>query len=313
MRRPIETNRVRKNYCDQCVLQDVSLSVMKGDIYGLLGPNGAGKSTIINLLAGFISPSGGSVDLFGHSHQEAFPSVLKKMGIVPDQFSVHEGRTGGDHIRLVRDLKSTNDSPRAILERVGLKSAISQPAGEYSRGMKQRLALAMALVGDPELLLLDEPFSGLDPEGVRMIRDEIYRENSAGTTILFSSHILDQADLVCDRVGILHEGEVIAEGPFDELRRSASVESTYRISMDGPLTDAKRILRDVDGVEYTTVRKDSLLIHTSKELAEQVIVDRLNNNGIQMLELHRESLSVEALYVSFLDRNRQGGKNTNET
>jgi ABC-2 type transport system ATP-binding protein len=147
--------------------------------------------------------------------------VGDRVGALPDRFGLYEDRTARQHVAFVAAAKRADDDPAALLERVGLDDAVDDEAGSFSAGMAQRLALAMALVGAPDLLVLDEPFGGLDPHGVRRVREIVATERDRGATVLFSSHVLGQVDLVCDRVGVLHEGALVAEGTPAELRARA--------------------------------------------------------------------------------------------
>ncbi|MEY7851250.1 ABC transporter ATP-binding protein [Natrarchaeobius sp. A-rgal3] len=232
------------------------MTVESGEVYGFLGPNGAGKSTTINLLMDYIRPTEGSIRVLGLDPRTDVVDVHQRVGILPDGFSVYENRTARDHLRLVIDTKGADDHPEQLLERVGLAEAIDDDAGGYSRGMRQRLALAMALVGEPDLLILDEPFSGLDPHGVRTVREIAHEENERGATVFFSSHVLGQVELVCDRMGILHEGELVAEGTLEELRAEAPVTTELELVVDGDPERARRAASGVSGVVDASVAMD---------------------------------------------------------
>ncbi|WP_200840380.1 ABC transporter ATP-binding protein [Natrialba sp. INN-245] len=245
-----------KRYGSEAAVEDLSLTVESGEIYGFLGPNGAGKSTTINLLMDYVRPTEGSIRVLGLDPRADVVDVHQRVGILSDGFSVYENRTARDHLRLVIDTKGADDHPGELLERVGLADAIDDDAGSYSRGMRQRLALAMALVGDPDLLILDEPFSGLDPHGVRTVREIAHAENERGATVFFSSHVLGQVELVCDRMGILHEGELVAEGTLEELRAEAPVTTELELVVDGDVERARRAASGVSGVVDASVSMD---------------------------------------------------------
>lgn len=218
---PIETTELTKRYGSMLAVDGLDLTVREGEIYGFLGANGAGKSTTIGILLDYLRPSSGTAQVFGVDPHEDVVTVHDRLGVLPDRFGVYDGSSGRRHVALVADTKDTADDPDNLLSRVGLSDVAGEPAGEYSQGMQQRLALAMALVGRPDLLVLDEPFNGLDPHGVRRVREIIHEENDRGATVFFSSHVLGQVELVCDRVGILYEGRLIAEGTLEELRERA--------------------------------------------------------------------------------------------
>jgi len=220
----IETSDLTKRYGDHVAVDSLDLTVHSGEIYGFLGPNGAGKSTTIGLLMDYRRPTSGSIRVLGRDPRADVVEVHDRIGILPDRLSLYDDLTGRQHLEFVIDTKRADDDPRDCLDAVGLADARDQNAGTYSQGMGQRLALAMALVGDPELLVLDEPFTGLDPHGVRRVREIVHEEHERGTTVFFSSHVLGQVEVVCDRVGILHRGCLVAEGPFDDLREDAGLD-----------------------------------------------------------------------------------------
>jgi ABC-2 type transport system ATP-binding protein len=168
--------------------------------------------------------------------------IHQRLGVLPDRYGLYGDLTARRHIQFVGDVKDTETDPQTLLARVGLEDAATQQVDGFSQGMAQRLALAMALVGDPELLVLDEPFTGLDPHGVRRVREIVHEENDRGATVFFSSHVLGQVDLVCDRIGILADGRLVAEGSIAELREttdadpSATVEDVFLAATDGSVS-----------------------------------------------------------------------------
>jgi ABC-2 type transport system ATP-binding protein len=236
----IETDGVTKRYGDVRAVDGLGLTVERGETYGFLGPNGAGKSTTIGLVLDYLRPTSGAVRVFGRDPQHDAVEVRDRIGVLPDRFGLYEDRSARQHVAFVAETKRANDDPETLLERVGLGDAIDDDAGDFSSGMEQRLALAMALVGEPDLLVLDEPFSGLDPHGVRRVRDIVHEENERGATVFFSSHVLGQVELVCDRIGVLHDGRLVAEGTLDELRDGARLPDDATIEdVFVELTDAR--------------------------------------------------------------------------
>ncbi len=201
-------------------VRGVSFEVRPGEIFGVLGPNGAGKTTTIKMLLGLIFPTKGTLSLFGQSKPE--PEVMKRLGYLPENPYVYQYLKPLEFLDLCGRLCGMSATDRkkksdAILERVGLTHAVDRPIGRFSKGMTQRIGLAQALLHDPELLILDEPMSGLDPIGRKQVRDLIVEERKAGKTVLFTSHILSDVELLCDRVAIFHRGKVTAYGALSEL------------------------------------------------------------------------------------------------
>ena len=219
----IETDSLTKRYGSTVAVDALDLTVTHDEIYGFLGPNGAGKSTTIGMFMDYIRPTEGQLRILGGDPQADVVAVHDRVGILPDRYRLYDSHTARQHLELVIDTKQATDGPAELLSRVGLSEAIDQDVATFSQGMTQRLALAMALVGEPDLLVLDEPFTGLDPHGVRTVREIVHEENDRGAAVFFSSHVLGQVELVCDRVGILHRGRLVAQGTVDELRTRADV------------------------------------------------------------------------------------------
>ena len=201
-------------------VRGVSFEVKKGEIFGVLGPNGAGKTTTIKMLLGLIFPTKGELSIFGSSKPS--PDVMRRIGYLPENPYVYQYLKPHEFLDLCARLCGIPASERKkkadeILERVGLTHAIDRPIGRFSKGMTQRIGLAQALLHDPEVLILDEPMSGLDPIGRKQVRDLIVEEGKRGKTILFTSHILSDVEMLCDRVTIIHRGQVTAYGALTDL------------------------------------------------------------------------------------------------
>lgn len=216
-------------------VKDISFQVDRGDIFGFLGPNGAGKTTTIKMLTGLISPSSGQAELFG----DAVPSrrALGRIGFLPENPYVYPYLTPAEFVVLCGRLsglgvRAARDRTRQVLDQVGIAYAADRPVRRLSKGMLQRTGLAAALVADPELLILDEPMSGLDPIGRKEVRDLIVEERRRGRTIFFSTHILNDVESLCDRVAILRKGEVVVSGRIAELLRRDARRSEITLAGD---------------------------------------------------------------------------------
>lgn len=248
----IELEGLNKQFGDVVAVNDLDLTVEEGEIFGFLGPNGAGKSTTIDILLDFIRPTSGRVTVLGHDAQREGQAVRRKTGVLPDSYHVYDRLTGRRHVEFALEMKDVDEDPIALLERVDIAEAADRKAGGYSKGMRQRLVLAMALVGDPELLILDEPSTGLDPNGAREMREIIRQENDRGTTVFFSSHVMEQVEAVCDRVAILDRGELVAVDSIDKLREaneSSEVLYVDLVHLDETVVDQ---VASLDGVSAAT-------------------------------------------------------------
>ncbi|MHB9287744.1 ABC transporter ATP-binding protein [Halobacteriales archaeon Cl-PHB] len=296
----IETADLVKQYGDVRALDGVDLTVEEGEIFGFLGPNGAGKSTTIDILLDFVRPTAGSASVLGMDAQAESTAIRQRTGVLPEGTHLYDRLTGRQHLDFVVESKGVDDDPQAILERVGIADAGDRKAGGYSTGMKQRLLLGMALVGDPDILILDEPSSGLDPAGVREIREIVREEASDGSTVFFSSHILSQVEAVCDRVGILRKGKVVAVDSVEGLREAADTDATLRVTVDGALDGVLDDVRAIDGV--STVRQDGsdVVVQVDDGKKTQVL-HVLEDAGVEVLDFETEETSLEELFLSYTE------------
>ena len=201
------------------ILNNVNINVPKGAIYGFLGPNGAGKSTTMQLLTGILVSDEKNIAVFGKEIQSQMPEMFYRMGALVESPSLYLHLSAIDNLRCITTLKNIDETKiPEVLELVGLRENGHQKVKKFSLGMKQRLAIGMTLLGDPELLLLDEPVNGLDPTGMTEVRELLVKLNKEkGITIFISSHLLDEIQKMCSHIGIIHKGEIKFEGTIDEL------------------------------------------------------------------------------------------------
>ena len=296
----IELDGVEKSFGDVRALRGLDLDVQDGEIFGFLGPNGAGKSTTINVLLDFIRPDAGSVRVLGRDARDDSVAVRERTGVLPEGFDVYDRLTAREHVQFAIDSKGADDDPYPLLERVGLAEDAGRKAGGFSTGMRQRLALAMALVGDPELLVLDEPSSGLDPNGARELREIVEREAADGTTVFFSSHILGQVEAVCDRVGIIRGGELVAVDTIEGLRENVGGGSTLVVEVDSVPEDAAHRLKSLDGVSEVTVDGTTLRI-TCEDDVKMDAVSELETLGADVSDFSTEEAPLEDLFAAYTE------------
>jgi len=300
----IETSGLGKEYGgDILALEGIDLRIEEGEIFGFLGPNGAGKSTTINILLDFVRPTEGSATVLGMDAQEQSQEIRRRTGVLPEGYQVYSRLTGRQHVEFVIDSKNVDADPSALLERVGIPEAADRKAGGYSKGMKQRLTLAMALVGEPELLILDEPSTGLDPAGAREIREIVREERDRGATVFFSSHILEQVEAVCDRVGILRAGELVAVDSIDGLREAAGDGATLRVELADVTDDAIAVVEGVDGV--TDVRRqDGGLVVSVGNGSKTRVLSALEDAGHEVMDFRTEETSLEEIFMNYTEGDR---------
>jgi len=296
----IELDGVTKRFGDVTAVSDLDLTVPEGEVFGFLGPNGAGKSTTINLLLDFVRPTAGNVQVLGFDAGEESVAVRRRTGVLPEGYDVYHRLTGRKHVEFAMRSKEVDGDPDAMLERVGIADAADRKAGGYSKGMRQRLVLGMALVGDPDLLILDEPSSGLDPGGAREMRDIVREEADRGATVFFSSHVLSQVEAVCDRVGIMREGELVAEDSIEGLRDAVEGGETLVITVDAASEEDLDAVRALDGVSNATTDGGTVTVTCDAD-AKTAVIGALEESGVAVKDFQTEETSLEDLFLAYTE------------
>jgi len=289
----LKIENLQKKFAGKMALKGVSFEVKRGEIHGLLGHNGAGKSTTLGIVLAMISADGGEVFIDGISVQREQAKALRKVGAIFESPAFYDYMSGWENLRVLVGLSGKFDRRQAeeIVERVGLSDRIHSKVGAYSHGMRQRLALAQALLPEPEILLLDEPTDGLDPEGIKWFRVFILNlRKERGMTVLFNSHLLSEVELMCDRVSIIREGELVFEGEVNELR-----DDRLGINICAEPRDVLHsVVSDFDGEWMTESR---CLFPPEHQVAD--IVERLVHAGARVEEVTPVRRSLEDVYLDF--------------
>ncbi|EMA37861.1 ATP-binding cassette domain-containing protein [Halobiforma nitratireducens] len=297
----IEVDGLTKWFGGTLALSELSFEVRDGEVFGFLGPNGAGKSTTINVLLDFVRPTAGSAAVLGFDAQEHSREIRARTGVLPEGYRVYERLTGRKHLEFAIESKGVDDDPQALLERVGIADAADRKAGGYSKGMAQRLMLAMALVGDPDLLILDEPSTGLDPNGAREMREIVRAENERGATVFFSSHSMEQVEAVCDRVGILRAGEMVAVDSVEGLRDSLEDGTTLRVTVDRIDDDALAAVRALEAVSSVKIggsdAEPTLVVGVDG--SKTAVLGALEDHGIEVRDFSTQEASLEDVFQSY--------------
>jgi len=253
----LQTQKITKRFGDLVAVKDLSITVNQGDIYGFIGPNGAGKTTSIRMMLGLIEPTSGSAAVFGHDIRRHFKRAIRNVGALVEGPAFYPYISGRKNLRLFGRLSGgmSEDRINEVLDLVGLSRRGDHRVKGYSQGMRQRLGIALAMLHSPRVLLLDEPTNGLDPQGMREVRNLIRRiREQEGTTIFLSSHLLGEMEQVCDRIGVIYRGEIIREGRMDELVGSGSDVVEVSVEPDRD-SEAQKFLEEKFGVEAQIVRK----------------------------------------------------------
>ena len=317
----IELVDLTKKYGSFTAVNQLSLTIRKGEIFGLLGPNGAGKSTTILMMLGLTEPTSGSVKVCGLDPARNSIEVKRKVGYLPEDVGFYDNRSGLENLLFTAQLNSISEKEAIVkaeqlLIRVGLSDALDKKTGKYSRGMVQRLGLADVLIKDPEVIILDEPTLGIDPKGVREFLELIVRlSREEGITVLFSSHDLHQVQKVCDRVALFVNGKLIAEGDIQSLSRKVFSKSPFvieaeiikpELSSTGPdgekhleerLAEA---LRKIDGVININIKDDIYQFectHDTSNMVAKAIIE----SGAGLSYLNKKEYGLDDIYYRYFE------------
>ncbi|HLV91385.1 MAG TPA: ABC transporter ATP-binding protein [Acidimicrobiia bacterium] len=301
----IEARKLTKKYGDLAAVNGINLSIAAGEVFGLLGPNGAGKTTTILMLLGLTEPTSGSARVGGLDPTREPLAVKRRVGYMPDAVGFYEDMTGRENLRYTARLNEVEDELvedriQTLLEEVGLADAADSPVGTYSRGMRQRLGVADALVKDPQVVILDEPTAAIDPQGVadmlELIRNLAHRD---GRAVLLSSHLLHQVQEICDRIAIFVKGKVVAEGTPDELgAKLAKGQARFEVVAD----TTEEALRGALGDQVTVRGEGSRWQVTLPSAQTRSVLRKLVDADIPVRGLTDLNADLDEIYRRYFER-----------
>lgn len=305
----IEISHLTKCYGNKTAVNDLNLTIRKGEVYGLLGPNGAGKTTTILMLLGLTEPTAGMARIEGKDCTRNPLEVKSIVGYMPDNVGFYGDMTGRENLRFTGRLNGLNgdlleNRINRLLERVGMTKAADQKASTYSKGMRQRLGIADVLMKEPEIIIMDEPTLGLDPEGMRELLQVISSlSKEDGRTLLISSHQLHQVQQVCDRVGIFVEGKLIASGTIGELEEQIRKDGSYLLELETSPCDDKLLgmLYQQEGVQNISKEGNRLMITSQKDLRGK-LSRFLGEHGYSVLHLHQRGGDLDEIYRRYFEK-----------
>jgi len=296
----IETFGLTKRYDEKVVVKDLNLRVFEAEAFGFLGPNGAGKTTTIKMLMGLVQPSSGSGRVCGFDIVHRVLDVRRSCGVLPEPAGFYDNLTARQNLRFYGSLyglrgRELEEKVLSTLKLVGLSEAVDVKIGKYSKGMKQRFGLAQAIVHDPRVLIFDEPTAGIDPQGAEDYRLLVKELKSRGKTVFMTSHILPEVEAVCDRIGIIVNGEMRICGNVDELVDQYTRRQGYRLKLRVKELDERCVmesLKRVEGVSNVTRNNGYYLIDSGEDVSEEVSRVLCKNSGVVTeLEVYRPSLN----------------------
>ncbi|MBC7322247.1 MAG: ABC transporter ATP-binding protein [Acetomicrobium sp.] len=302
----VEARDIEKKYGDFKAVDGISFHVAQGEIFGLLGPNGAGKTTTILMLLGMTEPTAGEIKVCGYDPNKEPLKVKRIAGYLPENVGFYEDMTARENLLYLARLNGIPDDVALkkiddILETVGLSDVRDKLTGTYSKGMRQRLGLASVLIKDPKLVILDEPTTGIDPEGTEQVLSLIYKmSKEMGVSILLSSHLLYQVQQICDRVGIMFKGKMVAMGSIEEIGRQAlgEREGIMKLSYEYINEEALNKLDGIEGIVEKRIDNHSIILKFNED-KKLDIVREVVMRGFLPIEVKGREYSLEEIYIRY--------------
>lgn len=299
----METVGLRKSYKGNVVVNDVNIHVPKGAIYGFVGPNGAGKSTVMKMILNLIQPEAREVQLFGEKVTDQSYEVFKRVGSIIENPYFYEKMTARQNLELHCDYMGFPNKERIdeVLQMVDLQNVEGKQIRHYSLGMKQRLAIARAILAKPEFLILDEPINALDPEGIREMRNLFQRLNQEDeTTIFISSHILSEVDLIADTIGIIQHGNLLAELPIEEIHKHQTEYISLQVD---DVAHAATLLEQMDITNFSVLDQEFIRIYDSN-ISGKVLSKALIESGVGLESLGRKQDTLEDYFFQLTEERK---------
>lgn len=299
----METAELRKSYKGNVVADNVNIHIPKGAIYGFVGPNGAGKSTVMKMILNLIRPEAGEVHLFGEKVTDSSCEIFKRVGSIIENPYFYEKMTARQNLELHCEYMGFPNKERIdeVLQMTDLQNTEGKQIRHYSLGMKQRLAIARAILARPEFLILDEPINALDPEGIREMRTLFRRLNQEdGTTIFISSHILSEVDLIADTIGIIRRGKLLAELPIEEIHRH---QTEYLSLQVDDVNRAAALLEKMGLTGFSVLDKEFIRIYDS-DISGKALSKALIENGIGLESIGRKHDTLEDYFFQLTEEEK---------
>jgi ABC-2 type transport system ATP-binding protein len=304
----LEVEGLSKDYGETIAVDNISFEVEEGEIFGLLGPNGAGKSTTVSILSGVLPPSRGEVRLAGIDVVRNPLAAKALIGVVPQDVALYDELSAAENLSFFGRLHGLagarlRERLAFTLETVGLAERAREPVKRYSGGMKRRLNLAVGLLHQPRILILDEPTVGIDPQGRVRILDVVRQEAaSSSTTVLYTTHYMEEAESLCDRVAIMDEGRILVQGTVQDLKLQAGQQDVIKISGSFP-NDPSGAFTDVAGSRVARVTSEEIIISVDDaEATLSIIIGRLTSGGAAIRKVEVEEPTLETLFIHLTGR-----------
>lgn len=299
----VTVSNLEKSYQSKKAVDKISFTVNKGEILGFLGPNGAGKSTTINILSTILKPDSGEIEIFGHDLRKDGKAIKKMIGIVPQDLAIYEEIPAEENVRFFAGLygfsgEKLDKCVKEALELVGLYDRKGDKPKTFSGGMKRRLNIACAIAHQPKLIIMDEPTVGIDPQSRNHILESIKKLQKRGATLIYSTHYMEEVEAICDRIIIMDEGKIIAEGTKEELNQKVDDQITYTLYAENLKNCKEEFFTEIDGVTKVKISEKMIEIksHNGKNNLSEIIAV-LIDNGCKIDSMSTKESSLESVFL----------------
>ncbi len=301
----LKVQGLSKSFEELKAVDELSFEVERGEVFGFLGPNGAGKSTTIKMILGLVQPNAGSVQILGRDLSREPHEIKRRLGYLPERVAFYNNLTALQTLEFYASLKGQKkDDLEELLASVGLREFARKRVGTFSKGMVQLLGVAQALIGEPELLIMDEPTTGLDPNWTRQVKDRIKQINQKGTTVFFSSHILSEVQELAKRVAILSRGKLVAMDSVSNLQTQTKRKPQLRLVVGAGRQQALETLEKIDGVDDLHEEGFEVVLACAPEVRTKVLA-ALASAGIDVQDFRTVDASLEDVFLQYTGNSRQ--------
>ncbi|GAA0117585.1 ABC transporter ATP-binding protein [Clostridium senegalense] len=304
----IEIQNLTKRYKDFLAVDNISLSIEEGEIYGLLGPNGAGKSTTINIICGILNSSYGEIKILGETLSIKDKSARKYLGLVPQQVALYNEYSAYENVKFFGSLyglkgNELEECVKKALEFTGLLDMKDKRASDFSGGMLRRLNIACGIVHNPKIVIMDEPTVGIDPQSRNHILQSVKKLNEKGTTVIYTTHYMEEVEEICSKIAIMDNGKVIVEGSKEELKSIVSDKKSLILRIDNFETINEKEIKNIKGVTDVIIDENEITINTEKEINNlDKIINYFTTNKIEIRDIGYEDINLETVFLSLTGR-----------
>ncbi|WP_291584436.1 ABC transporter ATP-binding protein [Clostridium sp. UBA6640] len=305
----LEVNNLTKKFKDLTAVDNINFSIEDGEIYGLLGPNGAGKSTVINMICGLISSDMGEIKILKSDIKKNMNSTKKNIGLVPQSVAVYWELTALENVKFFGSLyglkgKELEEKSLEALEFVGLTDRIKEPCRNFSGGMSRRLNIACAIVHKPKIIIMDEPTVGIDPQSRNHILNSVKKLNKMGSTIIYTSHYMEEVEEICSKVGIMDHGKLISEGTKEELKALITDYNYIKVNVNNIENLDIEKFKNINGINNINIKENTIIFENNKDMINMDKIMRVFvDNNISIKKINTVMPNLEDVFLKLTGRN----------